>query len=351
MSTALSGWLVLPDRLVTGTITLEGSRIARIQRRRIKRPQRYIAPGLIDLHLWGEPRRLARLETRGGTTAFLSALGPLPPERLTQRLAAWGALPATHGARWLGTHLEGPWVNRRQAGALNVAAIRPPLVRECRRLWQASRGQIRIVTLAPELLGARRATAFWRRHGVTVSCGHTSASYEEARRGIAAGMRCATHLWNKMGSPHQRRPGIIGALLEDARVMVMLLVDGKHLHPTTVTLIYRLIGAERLVLVTDSTRTVPLADDPSLGLRRAQFTGRLAGTRLTMMRAVRNLVAFTGIPVSAAVRAATLNPARLLGLDRRRGRLAVGCDADLVVFDERFRVLQTFVNGQVVYER
>ena len=347
----LSGWLVLPHRIAAGDITLDGPRIARIQRRRAGRTRRYIAPGFIDLHLWGEPPRLAAQEPRGGTTAFLATLGPLPPARLHQRLAAWSRQPIAAGAQRLGFHLEGPWVNRRQAGALNVTAIRPPRVSECRRLWSASRGQIRLVTLAPEVPGARGVTAFWRRRGVVISCGHTTASYDDARHGIADGMRCATHLWNKMGSPHQRRPGIIGACLEDARVMVMLLVDGKHLHPTTVKLIYRVIGAERLVLVTDSTRTVPLDDDPALGLRRRQFKGKLAGTRLTMMEAVRNLAAFTGVALPEAVRAASLNPARVLGLARRKGHLAVGYDADLVVFDERFRVLQTIVGGQVVYER
>lgn len=340
---------MFPQRIVPGEIALQGNRIAAVQHR-ASAPPHYIAPGFIDLHLWGEPERLSRDEVRGGTTAFLASLGPLPAERLRAQVAAWAAPPAARGARCLGFHLEGPWVNLRQAGALNSRAIREPSATEARRLWQASRRTIRRVTVAPECV-SRAFVQWWTRRGVIVSCGHTAASYRQTQRGFAAGIRSVTHLWNKMGSPHQRRPGAIGACLEDPRVWVSLLVDGKHVHPVVVKLIHRVVGAARLFLVTDSTRAVPLAQDARLGLRRGQFRGKLAGTRLTMMEAVRNLIRFTGVTLPDAVRTASLHPARLLGLERHTGSLSVGKWADLVVFDRQWRVRQTIVGGRVVYER
>lgn len=345
----LRGQLILADTVTPGELIIAGSRLARV-RTAFTRARRYIAPGFIDLHVWGDPREVARGEVQGGTTGFLAAIGPLAPARLHRQLAAWAALDLAEGARWLGMHLEGPWVNRRQAGALSDTAIRPARLREAQDLWQASRGMIRLLTVAPERV-TRRFIQWWRQRGAVVSCGHTAASYEQARRGLAAGIGCATHLWNKMGSPHQRRPGTIGACLEDARMSAMLLVDGKHLHATTVKLLYRLLGTARCILATDSTRAVALEDDPAFGLRRGQFRGKLAGTRLTMMQAVRNMVRMSGAPLPAAVRMASWNPARLLGLHRRTGSLAAGKDADVVVFDRQFRVLQTIVGGQVVYER
>lgn len=354
----LRGRLVLPGRIVDGAVTWQGARITRVQSGRVRRAQ-YIAPGFIDLHLWGEPAVLARTAPRGGTTAFLSTLGPLPQTQLVNRLAEWNAgrspeqpsgSERVEGARWLGVHLEGPWVNARQGGALNVRAIRSASQHEADALWRASRGTIRLVTVAPERV-SRAFVARWRTRYVAVSCGHTAATYEETRRVIQSGARAATHLWNKMGAPHQRRPGAVGACLEDPRVAVMLLADGRHLHPATVRLVHRVVGSDRLVLVTDSTQAVAVAEDAAFGLRRGQFRGHLAGTRLTMLEAVRHLVAMTRIAIADAVRAASSNPARLVGVARRMGSLGVGKNADLVVFDQRFRVLQTFVNGQVVYER
>jgi len=346
----LRGKLILPTRIINGEVQLHHGRIIAVHRRRTG-GRYYIAPGFIDLHLWGEPERLTRREPRGGTTAFVATIGPLAPQRLQQRLAGWSALTRLRGAQLLGFHLEGQWVNPRQAGALSLAGIRWPTIRECTRLWDVSQRRIRLVTLAPEMPGATAAIRFWSRRGVAVSYGHTAASYDAAKRGIAAGVHCATHLWNKMGSPHQRRPGTIGACLEDPRVMAMLLVDGKHLHPTTVKLLYRLLGPERLVLVTDSTRALAVSDDPSFGLRRGQFRGKLAGTRLTMIAAVKHLRQFTDATLPAAVRTASLNPARVLGLAQRKGSLTVGKDADLVVFDRRLRVQQTIVGGRIIYRR
>ena len=345
----LRGQLVLPDRLAAGVVAIEGGRIAQIHRGRAPR-DRFIAPGLIDLHLWGEPACLSREEVRGGTTSFLASIGPLPAERLLAHVAAWAAPTDARGARCLGIHLEGPWVNVRQAGALNVRAIREPGLMEAQHLWRASQHTIRRVTVAPECV-SRAFIRWWTARGVVMSCGHTAANYHQTKRRIADGIRSVTHLWNKMGSPHQRRPGAIGACLEDPRVWVSLLVDGKHLHPVVVKLIHRIVGTGRLFLVTDSTRTVALKEDVRLGLRRGQFRGKLAGTRLTMMEAVRNLIRFTGVTLPEAVRAASLHPARLLGLERHLGSLRVGTWADLVVFERRFRVLQTIVGGHVVYER
>jgi N-acetylglucosamine-6-phosphate deacetylase len=308
----------------------------------------FVAPGFIDLHAWGEPSVVGRDLAAGGTTAFLSTIGPCAPEELMARLQALRDAPPGAGAACEGAHLEGPFLNPRQAGALPARWMRPAVARELRQLEPLAAG-IRLMTLAPELPGSEALIRWCRRRAIVPSLGHSEADASVAELAILAGASAATHVFNRMPPLHHRQPGLLGVALTDDRLAAMAILDGIHLHPMAFRLLYRSKGPDRIVLVTDAVRHAE-----ALGAREVRGAfyrddGVLAGSALTMMRAVQNAVAFAKMPLWEAVRMASLNPARLLGCAGTRGTLRAGSRADLVVFDERFRVLLTVVDGRPVY--
>jgi len=332
---------------------VRGGRIVTVARgaRTIDARGWYIAPGFIDLHLWGGPVQRSRELVRNGTTGFLITVGPEAPRTWLARIAAYAAAP-TDGAALLGLHLEGPYINRAMAGALPRRALRPARPAELRRALTAAQGRVRLVTLAPEAVGARDAIRLLRRAQVAASLGHTAASFAQARDAIEAGARSATHLLNRMRPPQALDPGTAGAALLDERVMVQLICDGVHVAPEVVRLAVQVAGTERVILVTDavaSGRGAVYRAGRLAPARRYGLPG-LAGSTLTMMQAVRNVVRWGAATLGEAIRMASLNPARLIGVARRKGGLEAGQDADLVVFDRAFRVQLTMAGGRVVYQ-
>lgn len=302
----------------------------------------YVAPGFIDLHLWGKPAARSRAIIRHGTTGFLSTVGPDAHRRWLRQIGRDAQAP-TDGAQLLGLHLEGPYLNRALAGALPHRWMRAARLEELRRALRAARGRVRLVTVAPETRGALDAVRELREHRVVASLGHTAATLAEANDAFRAGATTVTHLFNRMRPASPRDPGAIGAALFDERVLVQLICDGVHVAPGVVRRLVEVVGTERIALVTDA---VPSATRT----RRAAYTrhGRLAGSTLTMMQAVRNMVRWGAATLGEAVRMASHNPARLLGLTRK-GSLEVGQDADLVVFDRAYRVRLTAVGGRILY--
>jgi len=322
----------------------------------------YIAPGFVDLHVWGDPQRVATEEIKGGTTGFLTTIGPEPPEMLVNRLTQLEALQQpTHGARCLGVHLEGPFLNPLRAGALASRWLRPPTSRELRQLMRQANGRWKLVTVAPEIPRGLEAIRWCARRGILVSVGHTDADAQIAQQAIAAGARAVTHIFNGMRSLHHRDPGLLGEALTDPRLTAMVILDGIHVDPLAFQLLWRCKGTAGVVLVTDSIRhqgSKARAFGGAFYLpakRRAERAGTkrgiLAGSRLTMIRAVRNAVVFGKLPVSDAIQMASFNPARLIGQAHQLGSLVPGKLADLVVFDQQFRVSMTVVGGEVVYQR
>lgn len=311
----------------------------------------YIAPGFIDLHVWGEPARVAREAVRYGTTAFLTTLGPAAEATLAREVGE-RARVRTGGAECAGVHLEGPFLNPARGGVLPRRGMRAPTVRELARLWRAASGRVRLVTLAPELRGARDAIAWCRRHRIVVSLGHSDADAASARRAVDAGAAAVTHVFNGMRPFHHRQPSLLDVALTDPRLTAMVIADGVHVSATALRLLLRAKGAASIALVTDAVRSQAKA----WGLQRrggAHYDARgvLAGSGLTMIDAVRNMVRLVGASLEEAVRMASEVPARLLGLARERGALEVGTRADLVAFDKNFRVQMTIVNGHMVYQR
>ncbi len=258
-------------------------------------------------------------------------------------------------ARPVGIHLEGPFVSHAKRGVHPVASILPPSVEVFDWMWEASRGTVRLMTIAPEAPGAleviRRAVEL----GVRVSLGHTNATAAEARAGIAAGAVSATHTFNAMRALDHREPGVLGVVLDDEALYAELICDGVHVAAEMVRLWLRCKGLERTILVTDSMAAAGMPDgEYQLGGFPVQVAdgvclanGVLAGSVLTMDRAVEKVLEFTGCGLEAAVRMASRNPARMLGMDGI-GEVRVGDAADLNRFDAAGRLIGTYVGGVAV---
>ncbi|MGH2534557.1 MAG: N-acetylglucosamine-6-phosphate deacetylase [Thermomicrobiales bacterium] len=328
----------------------------------------HIAPGLIDLQVNGafgvevgdDPdaiRLLARRLPESGVTAFLPTVVTAPADYYERAFAAFEAARDAAGSRPLGLHLEGPLLSPARKGAHRLELIE---VAEPSLLDQfAASGLVKIVTLAPERPGVLPAIGRLREAGIVVSLGHTDAAIDQFRAGVDAGATMATHLFNAMSPFHHRKPGVIGAALIEDRVTVGLIPDGIHCHPAALQLAVRAKGWQRIAIVTDMMTAAGMPPG-TYGLMGQQVTvdeesarlsdGTLAGSIIMMDEAVRNIVRWTETTPAQALSMASEVPARVLGLERT-GRLAVGYDGDLTIFDEQLRVIETIIGGQTVYRR
>lgn len=326
-----------------------------------------VAPGFVDLQCNGaggidlaaEPERMwdvAALLPRWGVTAWLPTIVTSPPAVRERALAALraGPPPGWVGAAPLGLHLEGPFLAPGHRGAHPAGLLAEPS-REAAAGWSPEAG-VRLVTLAPELPGALELIRDLAGRGVVVSAGHTGASLDEATAAADAGVRWVTHLFNGMAPLHHRRPGIVGAALTDRRLRVGLIADGLHVHPATIAAVWPALRG-RLTLVTDAVAALGAPPGPvRLGDQTVTAgpdgvrlpDGTLAGSDLSMDRAVRNLTAFTGCPLDEAIAAATSVPAALLG-DAGRGVLVPGAVGDLVLLTPGGEVVATVVGGTVAW--
>jgi len=331
-----------------------------------------IAPGFIDLHVHGgggaqigpDPHAVADVaafHARHGTTGLLATTVPAAQDALVDTVRAVAAVarrPYAEAAQVLGCHLEGPFVSAARPGALDVRHLRAPDPAELDRLLDAGGGSVQMIVIAPELAGAPELIATAAAEGVVVSIGHTDATYDEAMAGFDRGARAATHLFNGMRAVHHRDPGPAGAALTAPRVTVELIADGIHVHPAVIRLVHAAKGPDRVALVTDAIQAAGLPDgdyglgDQPIAVRAGEARtagGSLAGSTLTMDRAVRLCVREAGIPLIDALQMASTTPAALLGIGAATGHLAPGADADLVVLDEDLAAIGTMVAGRWAY--
>lgn len=330
----------------------------------------YVSPGLIDVHCHGfmgwdashgdldELRRMSRRAAQFGVTSWLPTTMTLDWPVLERCFAAIRAAqtdslsPEWNGAQVLGCHAEGPFINPKKKGAQAESCIqRPDAEKLCP--WA---DVIRLMTLAPEMDGALECIRVARKMGITLSMGHTDATYDQALAGIGAGVTHATHTFNAMPPLNHREPGVVGAALGDNRVFCELICDTFHVHPALFTMVAKVAG-ERLVLITDSIPVAGLPDGPHDqmgatvvvdGMKLRFPDGTIAGSALTLDAAVRNFAKHTGLPIWRAANLASLNPARSIGVDDRKGTLETGKDADIVIADGDFNVRQTYVRGRRV---
>jgi N-acetylglucosamine-6-phosphate deacetylase len=332
---------------------------------------RYLAPGFIDIHYHGrfafgecdaaDDAARAAVEqaaslARHGTTAYLATTVAQPHDALSAQLEALARCLSefpSEGARAIGVHLEGPWINAEKAGAQPVAGIRPCQIGEARDLLGRAAGWVRMVTLAPEVEGASDLLGLLRSRGIIASLGHSRADLGQINDAITRGARHVTHLFNAMAPFHHRAPGLVGAALADHRLSADLICDGVHVDPQAIQLAARTL-AERLLLITDRLDPPRLSRGRSRGMGELHddsgairlASGRLAGSRLTLDTAIRNVIEFANLSLLHAVSACTLRPARLLGIEREYGTLRPGARADLAVLDAEGGVLETWIGGR-----
>ncbi|MGK2851381.1 MAG: N-acetylglucosamine-6-phosphate deacetylase [Candidatus Limnocylindrales bacterium] len=367
MSTAV-GRLVLDDRVVPGRITIDGSviRSVDLDDDAALADAPYIAPGFVDVHVhgWGGHDAMgdaaaldgmARALLGRGVTSFLptAVSAPLPSlVAFADRVRAWMPGAPRDGAEPLGMNLEGPFLAPVRRGAHDPAALRVPAEVPTADLAPLLDG-LRLITLAPELPGALALIGWFAERGVAVSLGHSAATMTEASAGYAAGARSTTHLFNAMSGVEHRAPGVAAAALLEDTAWVELIADGVHVHPSLWALITRLKPADRLLLVSDAIALAGMGDgqgwigglpvEVSGGRVTLAGTSTLAGSVLSLDVAVRNAV-HAGIPLPAAVAAASRNPLAMLGITDR-GRIAVGQRADLVELDGDLAVRRVMRGG------
>lgn len=331
----------------------------------------YLSPGFIDIHNHGGKGRdfmdatfdaidtIARFHLKNGVTGFLATVMTAPFEEMKEAVVAAreylkGQRPEEGKAELLGIYVEGPYFSLKKKGAQPGEHIKKPELKELEELITASGNTVKVVSLASEVEGSDKAVAFLKEKGIVAALGHTDATYEEAKRGIDLGIRLSTHTFNGMRGFEHREPGAAGAVLTDERVSCELICDGVHLHPAAVKLVLQAKGKERVILVSDAMMAAGLSDgEYTLGGQRVFVKdgrarladGTIAGSTLSLDRAVRYLVKVLGVPVQDAVRMASLNPATIIGEARRKGSVEVGKDADLVAFDDDIRVRWAMVRG------
>jgi N-acetylglucosamine-6-phosphate deacetylase len=335
-------------------------------------PGLILAPGFIDIHIHGGAGRdameasesaLAMIElqlVKHGVTAYLPTTVTARNEKILgalDGLAKSIAAPNRKAGRAspLGIHLEGPFISHEKRGVHPPENLIPPSPQAFERFWQAAAGTIRMMTVAPELPGAVETIRHARTLGVHSSLGHSNATYLEAQAGISAGADHATHTFNAMRPLDHRDPGILGAVLETNELTADIIADGIHVHPSVLNLFLRAKGADHAILITDAISATGMPDgvyklgglEVQVSNGRCEYQGKLAGSVLTLDRAIRNVMAFAGWELQHAVKLATLNPARLLGILDERGLVATGRRADLVVLTPEGKVVHTILGGEI----
>lgn len=333
-----------------------------------------LTPGLVDIHIHGAAGHdvmegdadslaaIERLLARHGVTSYCPTTVTAP---LNETLAALeklaraveSAKTITHAdrAQPLGIHLEGPFLSHARPGVHPPVSLQPASERVFAPMWEAAVGQVAILTIAPELGGALALIAEAAQRGVCVSIGHTNADSDEAKAGIKAGARHVTHAFNAMRRMEHRDPGVLGVVLTDDSITADIIVDGLHVEPEVVDLFLRTKGLDRAVLISDALSATGMPDGTyRLGMfevqvrdGRCESHGKLAGSVLTLDQAIGNVVRFARLSFQDGLRLATLNPARVLGIENRKGVLKPGADADIAVFTPEGTVRQTIVRGMV----
>jgi N-acetylglucosamine-6-phosphate deacetylase len=371
------------EDIADAVVVVQGSKVSAVGRRgEIDLPRRAretsakgktIVPGFVDVHIHGAGGRdvteatpealevVAATVARFGTTSLLATTvtGSAPEicrsvSGIARFILRGERLPAREfGAEILGIHLEGPFISRARRGVHPEEWIAAPSLGMLSQFLAEARGTAQIITLAPELPGALELIGAARAAGLVVSLGHTDATYKQAQAAISAGARHAAHVFNAMRPFSHRETGVIGAVLTSTQVSAELIADGVHVDAAAMRMLLDLKTPQRVILVSDATAATGMPDGKyRLGTFEVTVSdgvcrnaeGKLAGSTLTLDRALRNVVAL-GVPLAAALPMVTANPARQIGLGARKGVLAPGADADLVALDANLEVAGVMTCG------
>lgn len=384
MKIALTGGkIITPFRIIEdGTITIEKGIISGLGKSSgLKVPKdfsvidvsgRIICPGFADLLVHGGAGHgfaddndesidiISKYFLQHGSTTVLASLFAKPEKQLLNDLERIAGYIEKHPASNIrGIHMEGPYLNRQFKGAMNSNYLWKPDVESWNRIWAASRGHIKIMTIAPELPGAVEVMRAAAQLGVVLSIGHSTANYDEVLIAIDNGAAHVTHIFNAMQQFHHRTPGVILASLLHNELKIELIADTLHVHPAVIQFLLKLKGSSGIILVSDSIRAggmhegeYEFADQKIYMKGKKAFLadGTLAGSTLTLNLAVKNMIEAAGAKITEAIRMASLNPVKVLNLENRKGILAVGKDADIVVLNSSFEVEKTIIGGKLVFQ-
>ena len=364
-------------------LLLDGGKIVEVTSRAVRElprgcrsfdfPGAVLAPAYLDIHIHGgvghdvmEPSSegLNRFETslaRHGVAAYLPTTVTAPEENILRALE-WLANSIENPredvagvcARPLGIHLEGPFLSHTRRGVHPPEYLLPPTLSRFDRYWQAARGHIKIMTIAPEIEGAMELLAEASRRGVCCSLGHSDADLETARAAIRAGARHATHTFNAMPPLDHRHPGLVGAILTDQHVTAEIIADGIHVDPAIVQLFLQVKGQDTAVLITDAISATGMPEgryrlgsfEVELKGEECTSEGKLAGSVLHLDQAVRNAMQFAGWKLQETVQLASANPATVIR-EKQKGVVAAGADADIIILGPGGEVQKTIIAGQI----
>ena len=332
----------------------------------------YISPGFIDLHVHGVGicdmykdtksglRNMARVLAYQGVTSFLPTLITAPLDEIIRAISIMADSIKRQdipGAYILGINLEGPYINSLKAGVQPVKYIRRPSIKELNRIIDAAYGYLRIITIAPEIPGNLEIAGVLKNKGIIPAIGHTSASFEETENAIDKGIIYISHTFNAMSEFHHRKPGAVGAVLMRKEVFTEIIADGVHIHPAVLKFLCRLKENKQIILITDALTGLMRHGDKcrfagrdviSNGIAAYTEDGLLTGSTTPMNRAVQNITRYTDLDLPEAVKLATINPARIMGVEGRKGTLDVGKDADIIIFGDDFNIKTTLIGGKAV---
>jgi N-acetylglucosamine-6-phosphate deacetylase len=366
--------VLTPSRILKEAyVTVEGNRIVNVSEEKPKDvgeiyryDEHIISPGFVDIHTHGgfgvditysgskEISELSKILPSTGVTSYFPSVMTESPERMINALRNIIEVSKSRGgsSRILGIHLEGPYLNKSRCGAQPKEHIRKPSFEEFNGFYSLSGGMLKRITVAPEVEnGIEFIEGIVGKYKVKVSLGHTDATYEQTVRAIEAGANIITHLYNGMRGFHHREPGTVGAALTE-NVYAEIILDFIHLHPAAVKLAVKCKGPDKTILVTDSISGAGLGDGAyALGSQTVIVKdgvarlgdGTLAGSTLTMIRAVQNALK-AGISLKDAVKMASLTPCSAMGI-KDAGKISRGCRADLIVLDKQLRIIDTYIDG------
>jgi N-acetylglucosamine-6-phosphate deacetylase len=385
----INGRVITPTGIINnGTVLISQNKIEAIAERDIDAPEavivdaegKYVSPGFIDIHVHGGGGHdfmdgsedafleIARIHARYGTTAMVPTTLTAERADLLKTLDLYTTANAknTMGAQFLGMHLEGPYFAMSQRGAQDPRYIRNPDEEEYREIIAYSKS-IRRWSAAPELPGAIKFAKYLQANGIIPALAHTDAIYEEVAEGFENGYRLATHLYSGMSGVSRRNAYRYAGVIESAFLIddmdVEVIADGIHLPAPLLKLVYKIKGSDRIALITDAMRAAGMPEGESVlgnkdtglkvivedGVAKLPDRSSFAGSVATCDRLVRTMINIAGIPLTEAVKMMTQTPARIMNVDAHKGSLAVGMDADIVLFDDKINIRTTIVNGRLVY--
>ncbi|MDD5764715.1 MAG: N-acetylglucosamine-6-phosphate deacetylase [Candidatus Marinimicrobia bacterium] len=330
---------------------------------------RIMIPGLIDIHIQGAggadildgtedalttmSRTLARL----GITGFLATTVVKPTEKNRHlRVVTEKVGKDLGGATILGIHLEGPFINPVKCGGISIQSIYPPKDNSLEEILEITGETLKMMTIAPEIAGNHAIIRKLINANVIPSFGHSNANYEEARAGFGLGINHVTHIFNAMPSLHHRFPGPLTAIFESETITAQIISDGVHLHPGIIGMLYRILGKERCICITDGIQAMGLPDGryvyngkeyDSKDGAAAYLDGTLIGTSLSVLEIAKRFMRFTNCDLKTAINTVTIQAAKLLGIDKWKGSLETGKDADLVLINPDLSVWKTIIGGKV----